>query len=73
MDKASVVRMVLAILAAVKLVLQPFGIEIPQDLIDSIADLAAAVVVVWTAFKNNYLTKKGLAQKEVLKKEGLAK
>lgn len=71
MDKASVVRMVLAVLAALKLILQPFGVDIGQDLIDAVADAVGAVIVVWTAFRNNYITKKGQAQKEQLKKAGL--
>jgi SPP1 family holin len=72
MDKASIVRMVAAALAAIKLILQPFGVELPQEVIDSIADVVAAVVVLYTAWKNNYISNKGKKQKEILKKNNLA-
>jgi SPP1 family holin len=72
MDKSSIVRMVAAALAAIKLILQPFGVELPQEVIDSIADVVAAVVVLYTAWKNNYISNKGKKQKEVLKKNNLA-
>ena len=70
-DQGSITRMALAVLAAAKLVLSMFGIEISQDLIDSIVDLVAALIVVYAAFKNNYLTRKGKAQAEHLDKAGL--
>lgn len=71
MDKGSIVRMVAAVLAALKLVLQPFGVEIGQDLIDAVVDLVAAAVVVYAAWRNNYVSQKGRNQKEQLKKAGL--
>lgn len=71
LDKASVTRLVLAILAAGKLILEPFGIEIPQELADSIANAAGALFVVYAAWKNNYVSDKGKAQKAVLQENGL--
>lgn len=71
MDKASIVRIVLAVLAGLKLILQPFGIDIGQDLIDAVANAVGALIVVWVAWRNNYVSKKGLAQKDVLKKNNL--
>lgn len=71
MDKGSIVRMVAAVLAALKLVLQPFGVEIGQDLIDAVVDLASAAVVVYAAWRNNYISDRGKAQKAELKKVGL--
>lgn len=70
-DKASVVRMVLAVLAAIKLVLQPFGIDVGQDLIDAVADGVGAVIVVYAAWRNNYVSKKGQAQAAALKDANL--
>jgi SPP1 family holin len=71
LDKASIIRMTAAVLAALKLILTPFGIDIEQDTIDATVDFIAAVVVVWAAWKNEYISRKGLAQKDQLKKAGL--
>lgn len=71
MHKASYIRMAMAVLAALKLVLQPFGIEIGNDLTDAIIGLVAAIIVVISAWKNNFITKHGKAQKELLQKNNL--
>lgn len=70
-DKASIVRMTIAVLAALKLILQPFGVDIGQDLIDGIADAAGALIVVYTAFRNNYITERGKKQQRILKNNNL--
>lgn len=67
LDKASVTRLVLAILAAGKLILEPFGIEIPQELADSIANAAGALFVVYAAWKNNAITKQARKEKQKIK------
>jgi SPP1 family holin len=71
MDKASIVRMTTAVLAAAKLVLNMFGVEIPQEITDGLVDIVAAVWLIYTSWKNNYVSSKGAAQKEQLKKAGL--
>ena len=71
MDKGSIVRMTAAVLAALKLVLQPFGVEIGQDLIDAVVDVVAAIVVVIAAWRNNYISERGKAQRDQLRKAGL--
>jgi SPP1 family holin len=67
MDKASITRIVFAVAALVKL----FGVEIPEGIIDAVVDVVAAVVVLWAAWKNNYVSKHGQAQKDQLKRAGL--
>lgn len=70
-NKASITRMALAVFAALKLILEPFGVEIPQDLIDAIANAVGALVIVYTAWRNNYVSQKGQQQRNVLEKNGL--
>jgi len=71
MDKASVIRVVIGVLGLIKLFLEPYGYEIPQELIDAIANVIAVVAIAWVGWKNNYLSKKGKKQKEVLQKYDL--
>jgi SPP1 family holin len=72
MDKASIIRMTTAVLAAAKLVLGMFGIEIPQDITDALVDIVAAVWLIYTSWKNNYVSSRGKLQKDVLQKNNLA-
>jgi SPP1 family holin len=62
-NKGAIVRMLLAVLAAAKLMLAPFGVEIPQELIDAVSDLVAAAVVVYAAWKDNPITARAKAEK----------
>lgn len=71
LDKASVIRLTVAVLAAVKLILEPFGLDFPQEVIDALANTAGAIFVVYAAWKNNYVSKKGKAQKATLQEKGL--
>lgn len=73
MDKASVARMVALVLVLVNAVANILGYEtIPEELGGEIITAAILFVVgIWTAWKNNYLARKGLKQKEVLKKNNL--
>lgn len=68
MDKASITRVVLAIVALVKL----FGVDIHAEVIDAVVDVIASMVVMYTVYKNNYISGKGKRQKEVLDKNGLS-
>jgi SPP1 family holin len=71
MDKASIVRMTTAVLAAAKLVLNMFGIEIPQEITDGLVDIVAAVWLIYTSWRNNYVSRRGIQQKDVLQKNNL--
>ena len=67
MDKASVTRVVLTIAALVAY----FGINIPEELVEYIVGAIMLALTLWSMWKNNYLAKKGKAQKEVLEKHDL--
>jgi len=72
MDKASVTRFALLILAVVNSVLNMLGYEtISEDLVNDIIAVASGIYILYAAWKNNYLSKKGLKQKEVLKEKNL--
>lgn len=82
MDKASIIRTVLLFVALVNQFLVMFGKEpLPIDeaalsgLWDTIYTAGSYVftfiVSIWTWWKNNYISSKGKAQKEVLKQKGL--
>jgi SPP1 family holin len=73
MDRASLTRVVIAVLGLVKLLVEPYGYEIPQGFIDWIADGIAVIAIAWAGWKNNYISQKGRAQQNVLKREGLTK
>lgn len=68
MDRASVLRVLLSLASLLKL----FGVEIPEEALNALADVIAGAIILWAVWKNNYLSKKGLKQKEVLEKNGLA-
>ena len=44
---------------------------IPDDLINSIVIIAGYGFELWAMWRNNYISAKGRAQKDVLKREGL--
>lgn len=75
MDKGTIIRTVVLVIALVNQFLVSFGLyEIPGTA-ESQTDFLSALFTVVTAgiawFKNNYVTAKGKKQKEVLRKEGL--
>ncbi|MCK0473772.1 phage holin [Halalkalibacter sp. APA_J-10(15)] len=45
-----------------------FGIHVPEDVTEAVASLAIAVLAVYAAWKNNYITKKGHEQKMAIEK-----
>ena len=77
MDKGTVTRTIILVIALVNQFLVSFGLyEIPgteqeQTAVISGVFTFVAAGIAW--FKNNYVTAKGKKQKEVLKKEGLTK
>lgn len=84
LDKGTVIRTVLLLMALINQTLIMFGkpvLPISEDQVTSLADtlyLAGSMIftivttlVAW--FKNNYVTSRGKAQKEALKQRGLSK
>jgi SPP1 family holin len=77
MDKMSIVRTILLFLTLGNQVLTLTGHSpLPFDneaLAESVATVLVTTVSIWTWWKNNYISAKGLKQKEVLKENGLTK
>jgi SPP1 family holin len=72
MDKSSLLRLIVAILTATNTVLTALGLPIiPDDLVNSIVIIAGYGFELWAMWRNNYISAKGRAQKDVLKREGL--
>lgn len=77
MDQGTIIRTIVLIIAVVNQFLVSAGLyEIPgtaeeQTLFISTVFTTITAAVAW--FKNNYVTHKGKNQKEVLKRNGLAK
>lgn len=74
MDKGTIIRVVVFALAWFNQYLTSKGIQ-PLPILDEVfvSTLITFVVSVWTLFKNNYITKKGIDQREVLKMNELTK
>lgn len=73
MDKASITRFTLLIVAVINAVLNMLGYQtISDDLVNDIIAVVSGVYVLYMGWKNNYLSKKGRKQKEVLEKHGLS-
>lgn len=72
MDKASIARVILLVISVINLFLEKTGYSpIPSFLGELTAEFLVAVFALASAWKNNYLSKKGQAQKEQLEKVGL--
>jgi SPP1 family holin len=72
MDKASITRVVALVIVLVNAVLNIAGFEtIPTEFGDDLSAVLLTVVSLWTAWKNNYISRKGRAQKEALEQRGL--
>ncbi|KYD24632.1 phage holin [Parageobacillus toebii] len=73
MDKASVTRFTLLTIAVINAVLNMIGYRtIPDDMANDIVAVVSGIFAIYAAWKNNYLSKKGRKQKEVLDKHGLS-
>ncbi|BAD65350.1 holin protein of PBSX prophage [Shouchella clausii KSM-K16] len=68
-DAPSITRFIGLIVA----LLAYFGVNVPEDLTEAVTSLAVAILAVYTAWKNNYISQKGHKQKEVLQEKGLTK
>lgn len=66
-DKASVARVVAAVIALFALI----GYDAPDSLADSLVEVITALIVIYGIWKNNYIAYKGKQQKEVLEKHNL--
>jgi SPP1 family holin len=73
MDKSSVVRYTVLVIAVINAVLNLFGYQtISDELANNIVAVISGFIMLWVGWKNNYLSKKGRKQKEVLEKNGLS-
>jgi SPP1 family holin len=74
MDKASVGRIVALVIVLMNAVLNLLGYEtIPVEFGEHFTAVLLIVIALWTAWKNNYLSKRGQAQKKALNDKGLYK
>jgi SPP1 family holin len=74
MDKASIGRVVTLAIVLLNAVLNLFGYQtIPTEFGEHISAIVLIVVSLWSAWKNNYLSKKGGLQKKALQAQGLYK
>lgn len=72
MDKMSVGRIVALIIVLINAVLNLFGFKtIPVEFGDHVTAVILIVVTLWAAWKNNYLSRKGKAQRDVLERNKL--
>ncbi|OAT71863.1 phage holin [Parageobacillus thermoglucosidasius] len=73
MDKASVTRFAFLIIAVINAVLNLIGYQtIPDEFVNDLVAVISGAYFIYAAWKNNYLSKKGQKQKEVLEKHGLS-
>jgi SPP1 family holin len=74
MDKASVTRVVALVIVLINAVLNLFGFKtIPIEFGEHISAVLLIAISLWSAWKNNYLSKKGGLQKKALQAQGLYK
>lgn len=72
MDKASISRYLVLIVAVLNAVLNLVGFQtISDELTNDLVAVVSGAFMLYMAWKNNYLSKKGQAQKNVLDKHGL--
>lgn len=66
-DKASVARIVALVVTLVAY----FNVNVPENMEEYIVGAVMLVITIYTAWKNNYLARKGREQKKVLEKHNL--
>ncbi|RAS92444.1 holin [Bacillus cereus] len=72
LDNASIMRFVILIIAVINSVLNLVGYQtISNELANNIVAVITGGYALYMAWKNNYLSSKGLQQKEVLEKHNL--
>lgn len=67
MDKESVFRMIALIASFIAY----FGINVPESVVEAVSYVVFGAIILYTAYKNNYLFKRGKKQKEVLEATNL--
>lgn len=72
MDKGSITRFILLIVAVINAVLNLLGYQtISDQLTNDLIAFVSGAIMLYAGWRNNYLSKKGKAQKETLEKIGL--
>lgn len=72
MDTASLTRFIVLIAGVLNATLNLFGYQpIPDELVNNTVLVITGFYTLYMAYKNQYLTKKGQAQKEILKENNL--
>lgn len=72
MDKMSIARFIVLIVAVINAVLNLLGYQtISDDLTNDLIAVVSGAVMIWVAWKNNYISRKGKKQKEQLERAGL--
>jgi SPP1 family holin len=73
-DKASISRVTVLVIVLINAVLNLFDYKtIPVEFGEHISAALLIVFSLWSAWKNNYLSKKGGLQKKALQAQGLIK
>lgn len=74
MDKGTITRTVVLIVALINQLLAAFGYSpLPfegEEVEQAVSSVITVVAALWAWFKNNYVTEKGKKQKEVLRRAG---
>ncbi|MFB6732028.1 SPP1 phage holin family protein [Bacillus mobilis] len=69
---SDIIRLLAGFLLSLKLLFNSFGVNfITNDQIDAIVNVASFLFILYCGYKNNYVGKKGIEQKKVLKKHNL--
>ncbi len=69
---SDIIRLLAGFLLSLKLLFNSFGVNfISNDQIDAIVNVVSFLFILYFGYKNNYVGKKGIEQKKVLKKHNL--
>ncbi|EOO15887.1 MULTISPECIES: phage holin [Bacillus] len=67
-----IMRLLAGFLLSLKLLFNSFGVNfITNDQIDAIVNVISFLFILYFGYKNNYIGKKGVEQKKLLKKHNL--
>ncbi|PFD45981.1 hypothetical protein CN285_03225 [Bacillus cereus] len=69
---SDIMRLLAGFLLSLKLLFKSFGINfITNDQIDAIVNVSSFLFILYVGYRNNYVGKKGIEQKKLLKKHNL--
>ncbi|KMN43979.1 phage holin [Bacillus sp. LK2] len=69
---SDIMRLLAGFLLSLTLLFKSFGINfITNDQIDAIVNVSSFLFILYVGYKNNYVGKKGIEQKKLLKKHNL--